>query len=480
MSVLAKDMIETNLEAIVGKENVIKDPKNLGKYSRDQSFVTPKLPLFAVRARDKEEIRRLILFANQYGIPITPYSSGTTFQGAHIPIIPGITVDLSQMNQIFAIDSDVRFAVVEPGVTFRQLQDEAKKKGLRVMTSVGVPEYGSVVATYLERTPLYSWPKYGGFWELINFELVLPTGDIMAFGPLRIPWVKKPVMDTGTGMGLTRIWCGAQGTMGIAVKGVVFLGTLHDTVQKVFFIPCERLRTALELLDSIQRIEVGEECFVANRLYLAAWLAEKWPKDFESMREALPNWTIILVTRGWKEQVAYQEEDLKDVTSKLKAEAETDLPGITDARKKVLKELDYPKGILNLNRVKGVCNSLPVYTSFVNIRALDRVVTRLTEKHNYPESEVGFFILPIERGQAVYYEPSFHRDPDNEKDTERTQKLWFEVAEEMLNNGAYYERPYGPLAAMTYTRATTYRSILKRIKKIVDPNNIMNPGKLTF
>ncbi len=479
MSVLAKDMIGTNLEAIVGKENVIKDPKDLEKYSRDQSFVPPKMPLFAVRVRDKEEIRRLILFANQYRVPVTPYSSGTTFQGAHIPTIPGVTVDLSQMNQIIAIDSDVRFAVVEPGVTFRQLQDEAKKKGLRVMTSVGVPDYGSVVATYLERTPLYSWPKYGGLWELINFEVVLPTGDVMAFGPLRIPWVKKPVMDTGTGMGLTRIWCNAQGTMGIAVKGVVFLGTLHDTVQKVFFIPCERLRTALELLEGIQRIEVGEECFVANKLYLAAWLAEKWPKDFKNMREALPNWTIILVTRGWKEQVKYQEEDLKDVTSKLRAQAETELPGIRDARN-VLEELDYPKGIMSLNRFKGVCNPLPVYTSFANVRTLDRVVTRLVEKHNYPEGDIGFFILPIERGQAIYYEPSFYRDPDNEKDTKRTRKLWFEVAEEMLNNGAYYERPYGPLADMTYKRATLYRSILKRIKKIVDPNNIMNPGKLTI
>jgi FAD/FMN-containing dehydrogenase len=473
-------MIETNLNAIVGEENVITDPKDLEKYSKDQSFVPPKMPLFAVRVKNKEEIRRIIIFANQYKIPVTPYSSGTTFQGAHIPTIPGITIDLSQMNQIYDIDYDARFAIIEPGVTFKQLQDEAKKKGLRVMTCVGVPDYGSVVATYLERTPLYSWPKYGGLWELVNFEVVLPTGDIVAFGPLRLSWVKKPVIDTGTGMGLTRIWCSAQGTMGIAVKGVVFLNTLHDTIQKVFFIPCGRLRTALELLDRIQRIEVGEECFIANKLYLAAWLAERWPKDFESMREALPDWTIVLVARGWKEQVEYQEEDLKDVASKLKAEPETELPGMKDAGSKVLKELEYPRGILNLNRYKGVCNPLPVYTPLANVRALDRAVGDVAEKHNYPEDDIGFFILPIERGQAIYYEPSFYRDPNNPEDTERVRKLWCEVGEEMLNKGAYYERPYGPLADMTYTRAVTYRAILKRIKKIVDPNNIMNPGKLTF
>jgi hypothetical protein len=438
LSVLAKDMIETNLDAIVGKENVITDPKDLEKYSKDQSFVPPKMPLFAVRVKDKEEIRRIIIFANQYKIPVTPYSSGTTFEGAHIPTIPGITIDLSQMNQIYDIDYDARFAVIEPGVTFKQLQDEAKKKGLRVMTSVGVPDYGSVVATYLERTPLYSWPKYGGLWELVNFELVLPTGDIVAFGPLRLPWVKKPVIDTGTGMGLTRIWCGAQGTMGIAVKGVVFLNTLHDTVQKVFFIPCERLRTALQLLDRIQRIEVGEECFIANKLYLAAWLAEKWPKDFESMREALPDWTIVLVARGWKEQVEYQEEDLKDVTSKSKAEPETELPEMKDAGSRVLKELEYPKGILNLNRYKGACNPLPAYTPLANVRVLDRAVSEVAEKHNYPEDDIGFFILPIERGQAIYYEPSFYRDPDNPEDTERVRRLWCEAGEEMLNKGAYY------------------------------------------
>lgn len=480
MSVPKMDLIERSLSAVVGKENVVTDPKKLEKYSKDQSFVPSRMPLYAVRVKTKEEIQQIVKLANQYKTPIIPYSSGTTFQGAHIPSFSGITVDLSLMNHIDVIDYDSRCAVVEPGVTFKQLQDEAKKHGLRVMTAVGVPDYGSLLATYLERTPLYSWPKYGGLWELVTFEVVLPTGEIIGFGGIAVPWIKKPFTIYGKGIGLTRIWCGAQGTFGIATKGVVTLKTLHDTVQKAFFISCERIEDAIEVVEEIQRIDLGEECFAVNNLYLAAWLAEEWSKEFEDMRAALPAWTVALVLRGWKEQVEYQEEDLKDVASKLKVEAEEELSGVKAAGDRILREIEYPKGMLNLNRYKGACNPIPAYTPLVNVEMLDRFVHEAAEEHNYHEADIGCFILPIERGQAVYYEPSFFRDPTDPEDTEKVRGLWHDVSDGLLNEGAYYERPYGSLADMTYTRAARYRAVLKRIKKMLDPNNIMNPGKLTF
>jgi FAD/FMN-containing dehydrogenase len=477
---LSLEFIERSLSQIVGKDYVITDPAELEKYSKDQSFVPPRMPLMAVKVKTREEVQQVVRFANQYKIPLTPYSSGTTFQGAHIPSFPGITVDLSLMNRIHSIDFDSRTAIIEPGVTFKQLQDEAKKYGLRVLTAWGVPSYGSVLVTYLERTPLYSWPKYGGHWELMNFEVVLPTGEVIAFGAMALPWIKNPAILMGKGIGWTRLFCAAQGTLGIVTKGIVTLKTLHDTVQEVFFIPFERVDDVVEAIKEIQFIEVGEECFAINSLYLACLLSEKWPEEFEEMRSFLPKWTVVVILRGYKEDVECEEEDLKDLASKIKVELETELAGIKDARERILKEIEYPMGMLKLNRYKGACNFIPAYTLLINVIKLDMFVQSVAKEFGYPVDDIGTFILPIERGQAVYYEPSFFRDSTNPQDTEKVKNLWYYVADKLIDHGAYYERPYGPLAEMTYTRAARYKSALKRIKRLLDPNNIMNPGKLTL
>lgn len=122
--------IVESLKEIVGPENLVTDAKGLEKYAKDGSFVKPMKPLVAAKPLTIEEVQGIVRLANRIGIALYPYSSGTSFQGGHIPTERGITVDLSRMNKIDLLDTVARNAIIEPGVTFDQLQKRRTRRAL--------------------------------------------------------------------------------------------------------------------------------------------------------------------------------------------------------------------------------------------------------------------------------------------------------------------------------------------------------------
>jgi FAD/FMN-containing dehydrogenase len=279
-----KYILET-LSEIVGPGNVITDAHDLEKYASDGSFVKSMKPLCAAKPLTVEEVQAIVRMANRAGVALFPYSSGTTYQGAHIPTERGITVDLSRMQGIDLLDTVARNAIIEPGVTFAQLQKEANKKGLKVMTPIGVPKEGSVVATYLENTPLYLWPRYKT-WETLNVKLVLPTGELMGTGQMALPASERPYHWTTNLAVVNRLFFGAQGTFGIAVKAAVTLKNIPGA-RKYIFISMESIAKLGELSKDLMRQEANDEYFVASSLYIASLLA-KDPEEIKSLQQGLP------------------------------------------------------------------------------------------------------------------------------------------------------------------------------------------------
>ena len=467
-----------DLQQIVGREHVVIDEEGLQKYGSDQSFVKPLNPLYAVRPRSQAEICKIILMANQKDIPVIPYSSGTNLQGAHIPTREAITLDLSRMNKIHLIDPISRNVILEPGVTFSHLQDEVRKQGLRVLTPLGVPSTGSVIGTYLEFTPLFSWPKYGA-WETLTMEMVLPNGEVMGTGQMAIKDTPYPYTWTTPYAVVNRMCLGAQGTLGVVTKAALTIKTLYETAE-VFFVGFDDLTTMAEAVRKFLRIEATEEVFVANAHYLALFLAKKWPVEFNQLKEKSAPWTLVMVVRGESEEVELKALDLEDVASSLQLELETELSGMTDAGERILNEISYPRGYLNQNRYKGAWNPIFSYTVMRNLPPFQNLISAIADKHNYPSGDIGFLMLPLNHGATFYFEPSFYRDPLDKEDSRRVEELFLKVSRELIHQGAFFDRPYPLWAKEVYTRASFYHRKIREIKKVVDPNNIMNPGKLAL
>jgi hypothetical protein len=107
-------------------------------------------------------------------------------------------------------------------------------------------------------------------------------------------------------------------------------------------------------------------------------------------------------------------------------------------------------------------------------------VAEISSAYGYPYRDMGIYIQPIEHNRACRPEFSFFYNPQDEVETAAIRALYLEAATACLNEGAVFTRPYGELAPIIYDRVASYTSHLKRMKKVFDPNNIMNPSNLCF
>ena len=108
------------------------------------------------------------------------------------------------------------------------------------------------------------------------------------------------------------------------------------------------------------------------------------------------------------------------------------------------------------------------------------LVEEIAVQYGYPPGDIGMYIQPIEHNRACRPEFNFFYDPTNETETATVRALYNEAADILLGEGAVFTRPYGELAPIVYEKAAAYASHLKRLKKVFDPKNIMNPGTLCF
>lgn len=467
-----------SLSEIVGKDHLITDAKALDTYATDGSFVKPMKPLCAVKPATVGEVQGIVRLANRVGMALFPYSSGTTYQGAHIPTERGITVDLSRMNRIDLLDRVARNAIIEPGVTFEQLQKEANKTGLRVMTPVGVPAHGSVLATYLECTPLYLWPRYK-VWETLNLKLVLPTGELMGTGQMALPASDRPYNWTTQFAVLNRLFFCAQGSLGIGVKAAVTLTNLFPS-RKYMFIELEGLANLGEIAQRLLHQEANDECFVANRLYLSCLLA-KSREEIQAFLKTFPLWTMVIGVSGNDEsEVAYKELDIKDVLDRYNLKGMSDLAGLDDAASRLQNEIDHPRGILNQRLYKGASSYIACMASRTQLHPFYDLTLRTASNNGRSPAELGFVIMPLNFGGSYYFEPSFYYNPDDGKEHEAAQTHFMNISRSLIQAGGFFPRPYPLWAEEVYFRMGAYHRKIKMVKKLLDPNNVMNPGKLAL
>ena len=475
--------IKEELVGMVGAEYVTNERETLEKYSRDYSFVQPRMPSCVVYPKDTAEIQAVVKYANERLIPVTPRSSGTSFYGAGIPSQGGIILDLSRLNRILEIDGRNKKVKVEPGVTWAQVEDELEKQGLMVCNPLLPHPSKSVLTSAMEREPLLI-PKSEYSETFLTAEMVLASGDLFWTGTAMGKGMKGQNFPDAL-IPSTRLFLGAQGTLGIITWANIKAEWL-PTKDKLFFIPFEHIEDVAEPIYRIQRRMLGNECFVLNSFNLAAILAEKWPEEFDSLRETLPPWTIILCLSGLhrlpEEKIAYEEEALMEVASELHFEPLRTVAGIPGLDGTILRMLRKPwQGDSYWKfRYQGACHEVFFYTTLDNVAGFARAMNEVAAENGYPTKDIGVYLQPVERARVCFCQFGFYCDPNDAKEVSRVHNLYLEASEWAMSMGGLFATPYGPWADMVYSRAATYTTVMKVVKNAFDPNNILNPGKLCF
>jgi FAD/FMN-containing dehydrogenase len=494
---------------IAGAEHVIDDSITLNGYSGDHSFTAPKMPLMVVKPENADEVQGIVTWANRTKTPLVPVSSGLPhFRGDTVPGSDGaVIVDLSGMNRIIMMDRRNRVAVVEPGVTFSQLQPELAKAGMRLSMPLMPRASKSVLGSVMEREPITN-PRYS--WSLSEplrcLETVMGNGDIFRTGELAGASVSTSTSGAATFMPIEellekrrktqdtalyqygpgqfnyhKILGAAQGTMGIVTWASLRCEVLPK-VQKFYLVPCEKPDTVISFAYKLLRIRFHDELLLLNSSNLAAMVGEG-TEQIAGLRKELPPWVLIFGLAGRdllpEEKVAFLENDISDIAQQFGARLETAVPGANaqQAADAVLNPSREPYWKL---RYKGGCQDIFFLTTLNRVPEFTAAMYQVAEAFKYPLSDIGVYIQPTHLGTSCHVEFNLPFDPGVERDVARMQELYTRASEELSGKGAFFSRPYGIWADLAYSRNAGHAGLSRQLKKLFDPNNVLNPGKLCF
>jgi hypothetical protein len=489
------NMIEKEkLIKIVGAGNVMYEQTALDEYSKDMSFVNAVRPVCVVKPTNAGDVQKIVTLANETLTPLVPVSSGPPhFRGDTVPGTGGaVVVDLSKMKKIIRVDRARRVAMVEPGVTFGELIPEVEKEGLRLNIPLLPRKSKSVVGSILEREPVIM-PKYQ--WDISDplacAGLYFGTGDEFRTGQAAGPgtveeqWAVGGVQKAPYGPGTAswhRLIQGAQGTMGI-VTWASMRCEIFPSLEEPFVVGSSNLDTLLELTYWLIRLRMVNECFILNHTNLAAIFTKKWPKDYQNLKDALPTWTLFYTVAGYEyfpeERVSTHIKDITDITQRLGVEAVKAASGVS--ANEILKAVQQPSGepYWKLHH-KGACQDIFFLTLYDKLETQIGVMNDLAEKAGYPASNVGVYIQPVVQGTGYHCEFNLFYDPENPRELNRVKELCTLATKNLMAKGAFFSRPYGESAGMILNRDAATVAVLHKLKKIFDPKNIMNPGKVCF
>ncbi len=482
------------LVKIVGASNVSDDPKTLDRYSSDMSFVNPVRPACVVKPRNANDVKKLVKLANETSTPLVPVSSGPPhFRGDTVPGLGGaVIVDLSGMKKIVFVDRARRVAMVEPGVTFGELIPAAEKEGIRLNMPLLPRKSKTIIGSILEREPVIM-PKYQ--WDISDplacIEVIFGNGDEFRTGQAAGPgtvkeqWTVGGIQKAPYGPGTAswhRLVQGSQGTIGI-VTWASMRCELLPSLEEPFVVNSSDLAPLIELTSWLIRLRMVNECFILNNTNLAAIFAKKWPKDYQALKDALPPWTLFYTVAGYEfypeERISSHVKGITDITQRLGVETVKSAGGIS--ANEILKTVQQPSGEPYWKlRNKGGCHDIFFLTIYDKLEDQIEAMNEVAEKAGCPTSDMGIYIQPVVQGTGCHCEFNLFYDPENPSEVNRIKDLSAAAIKSLMARGAFFSRPYGENAGMIINRDAASAAVLHKLKKMFDPNGVMNPGKVGF
>ena len=232
-------------KSITGSTNVYIDEESLHFYAHDETENLHFLPDIVLKPGSAAEISAIMIICNQHRIPVTPRGAGTGLSGGALAHLGGVLISMERMNAILEIDERNLQVTTEPGVITEVLQNAVKEKGLFYPPDPSSRGSCFIGGNIAENSGGPKAVKYGVVKDyVLNLELVLPTGEII--------WTGANVLKNSTGYNLTQLIVGSEGTLGIVTKIVLKLLPLPK-FDLLMLVPFNSLEKAGEAVSAIFR-----------------------------------------------------------------------------------------------------------------------------------------------------------------------------------------------------------------------------------
>lgn len=232
-------------ESIAGKSYVTFDKEQLDKYSHDETEDLKFLPELVIKPATGEEVAGILKICNENLIPVTPRGAGTGLSGGALPVYGGVIISMERFNKILEIDERNLQATVQPGVINQVFQEAVIRKGLFYPPDPASKGSCFLGGNLAESAGGPKAVKYGVTKDyVLNLEVVLPTGEIIMTG--------ANVLKNATGYNLTQLLVGSEGTLGIITK-IIFRLIPYPTQTIVMLVPFFSAEKACEAVSAVFR-----------------------------------------------------------------------------------------------------------------------------------------------------------------------------------------------------------------------------------
>ena len=447
----------------ISDNNVFLDDKTLDEYSHDETEDLKFYPSIVLKPNNTNEISAIIKYCNERMIPVTPCGARTGLSGGSLPIMGGVVLSTENLNSIISIDERNMQATVEPGVINQIFRYTVEEKGLFYPPDPASKGSSFLGGNLAENSGGPKALKYGVTKDyVLNLEVVLPTGEII--------WTGANVLKNSTGYDLTSLMVGSEGTLGVITK-IVF---------KLISLPTKDI-TLLVPFDSAEN---------ACKAVSAIFICGITPSALEFIERDAIDWTIKYTDINMKIEDNVQAHLLIEVDGNDIEQLYVDCEKISDVLNNfncgdilIADSNEQKDRLWKMRRLVGEAvksNSIYKEEDTVVPRAelpkLLKGVKKIGEKYGFKSVCYGH------AGDGNLHVNIIKGDMSDKKWNNKLHKGIREIFTLTKNLGGTISGEHGiglvqkPYIDIVFSKKEI--EIQKEIKKIFDPNNILNPGKI--
>ncbi|MEC1553582.1 glycolate oxidase subunit GlcD [Bacillus haynesii] len=457
---MISSQVRSQLIEIVSSANY--DDSNAGRlvYSYDATPQFQSMPDAVIAPRSKEEVSQIVKICNTHRIPIVPRGSGTNLCAGTCPTDGGIVLLFKHMNQILEIDEENLTITVQPGVITLDLIHAAEEKGLFYPPDPSSMKISTIGGNINENSGGLRGLKYGVTRDYVMaLEIVLANGDIIRTGG-------KLAKDVA-GYDLTRLFVGSEGTLGIITEATLKLIPAPETKK-----------TVLALYQDIDSAAQTVSNIIAHKIIPTTLEFLDQPtiqviEDFAKIDLPVHAKAVLLIEQDGTEEavrrdIAVIEEICKkgNAVSVQTAQTESEAENLREARRTALSALA---------RLKPTTILEDATVPRSEIAEMVKAINTIAEKHQISICTFGH------AGDGNLH-PTCTTDVRNSEEMKRVEQAFEDIFKKAVELGGTITGEHGvgemkaPYLELKLGKAGI--AAMKAVKQALDPNNIMNPGKI--
>ncbi|MCX7916941.1 MAG: FAD-binding oxidoreductase [bacterium] len=463
---LSEEILE-GFKKIIGEKNVIYDREKIIDYSHDEITLKEfyNLPEVVLKPNNNLEISEILKICYREKIPVTARGGGTGLSGGCIPIYGGVIIDFENMKKVIEVDKENFTITVEAGLTLKEFYEIVNKHNMFFPPHPGDESatIGGLIATNAGGARAV---KYGVMRNFVKeIEVVLPDGSIETFG--------GKYKKCSSGYSLLNLFIGSEGTLGIITKATISLIPPSEKIYTLI-IPFKDLGQGIKVSPLIIQkkiIPLAIEFLEKNIINLVEnYLNKKWPCE-------IGNAYLMIMVDGTEEETLKTSEKIAEICSENGA---LDVFIIEDEKrqKEVLDMRSMIYEALKSNTLEILDITVPVSKIYNFVYE----VKKIEEKYKtyipiYGHAGDGNVHTHIMKGE---FKENKWVEIENWKEKYKLVKDEIHIIGKNLNGILSGEHGIGLLKKeyLSLFFSEKHINLMKEIKKIFDPNNILNPGKI--